>query len=220
MITVHHLENSRSQRILWLLEELGVEYRIKTYRRDPVTMLAPPELKKVHPLGKAPVITDEAHTVAESGAIIEYLVERYHGEALVPQAGTPERLRYTHWLHYAEGSAMPLLVMRLVFSKLGKPPVPAIIRPIGKLLANGVRQKFLDPQLRLHCDYWESELRQYAWFAGDQFTAADIQMSFPLLAAESRADLSDYPHIQKVLQNMRERPAYGRAIEKGGEFQL
>lgn len=220
MITVHHLENSRSQRILWLLEELGVEYRIKTYRRDPVTMLAPPELKKVHPLGKAPVITDEAHTVAESGAIIEYLVDRYHGESLVPQAGTPERLRYTHWLHYAEGSAMPLLVMRLVFSKLGKPPVPAIIRPIGKLLANGVRQKFLDPQLRLHCDYWESELRQHAWFAGDQFTAADIQMSFPLLAAESRTDLSDYPQIQKVMQNMRERPAYQRAIEKGGEFQL
>lgn len=220
MITVHHLENSRSQRILWLLEELGVDYEIRKYRRDPQTMLAPPELKKVHPLGKSPVITDDAHTVAESGAIIEYLVARYGGEALVPAPGTPERLRYTHWLHYAEGSAMPLMVMSLVFSKLGKPPVPAIIRPIGKLLGNGVRQKFLDPQLRLHFDYWESELSQHAWFAGDDFSAADIQMSFPLLAAESRADLSRYPGIRGVLGRMRERQAYQRAIEKGGEFQL
>ncbi|OLO03184.1 MULTISPECIES: glutathione S-transferase [Salinicola] len=220
MITVHHLENSRSQRILWLLEELGAEYRIRTYRRDPGTLLAPPELKKVHPLGKSPVITDDAYTVAESGAIVEYLVARYDGDALVPEAGTPERLRYIHWLHYAEGSAMPLLVMKLVFSKLGKPPVPAIIRPIGKLLAAGVRQKFLDPQLRLHLDYWESELEHYAWFAGNDFSAADIQMSFPLLAAESRTDLSNYPNIKRVLEEMRERPAYQRAIEKGGEFRL
>lgn len=220
MITVHHLENSRSQRILWLLEELGIEYEIQTYRRDPETLLAPDALKKVHPLGKSPVITDDAHTVAESGAIIEYLVARHGGEALVPDAGTPEHLRYIHWLHYAEGSAMPLLVMRLVFSRLGKPPVPAILRPVGKLLANGIRRKLLDPQLRLHLDYWESELRQTAWFAGDDFSAADIQMSFPLLAAESRADLSHYPNIRKVLQNMRDRPAYRRAIEKGGEFRL
>jgi len=220
MITVHHLENSRSQRILWLLEELGVEYEIRTYQRDPKSLLAPPELKKIHPLGKSPVITDDAHTVAESGAIIEYLIARHDGDVLVPEADTLERLRYTHWLHYAEGSAMPLLVMRLVFSKLDKPPVPVIIRPIGKLLANGVRQKFLDPQLRLHLDYWESELRQYAWFAGNHFSAADIQMSFPLQAAESRTDLSNHPNVKKVLQNMRERPAYQRAIAKGGEFRL
>ncbi|MEG3116205.1 glutathione S-transferase [Salinicola sp. 4072] len=220
MITVHHLENSRSQRILWLLEELGIEYEIQTYCRDPETLLAPDALKKVHPLGKSPVITDDAHTVAESGAIIEYLVARYGGEALVPDAGTPEHLRYIHWLHYAEGSAMPLLVMRLVFSRLGRPPVPAILRPVGKLLANGVHRKFLDPQLRQHLDYWESELRQTAWFAGDDFSAADIQMSFPLLAAESRADLLHYPNIRQVLQNMRDRSAYRRAIEKGGEFRL
>lgn len=220
MITVHHLENSRSQRILWLLEELGVEYQVRTYRRDPKTMLAPAELKRIHPLGKSPVITDDAYTVAESGAIIEYLVSRYDGDALVPEAGTPEQLRYTYWLHYAEGSAMPLLVMKLVFSKLGKPPVPAVIRPIGRLLANGVRQKFLDPQLEMHLDYWESELRQHPWFAGDEFSAADIQMSFPLLAAESRSDLSGRPNIKKVLQNMRDRPAYQRAIERGGEFRL
>ncbi|MDH4573421.1 glutathione S-transferase family protein [Salinicola acroporae] len=220
MITVHHLENSRSQRILWLLEELGVEYEVRTYRRDPKTMLAPAELKRIHPLGKSPIITDDAYTVAESGAIIEYLVSRYDGDALVPEADTPERLRYTYWLHYAEGSAMPLLVMKLVFSKLGKPPVPAVIRPIGRLLANGVRQKFLDPQLEMHLDYWESELRQHPWFAGDEFSAADIQMSFPLLAAESRADLSERPNIKKVLKNMRERPAYQRAVERGGEFRL
>ncbi|KAA0017780.1 glutathione S-transferase [Salinicola corii] len=220
MITVHHLENSRSQRILWLLEELGVEYEIRTYRRDPKTMLAPAELKRIHPLGKSPIITDDAHTVAESGAIIEYLVAGYGGDALLPAQDTPERLRYTHWLHYAEGSAMPLMVMSLVFAKLGKPPVPAIIRPIGKLLGNGVREKFLVPQLRLHFDYWESELDQHAWFAGDTFSAADIQMSFPLLAAESRTDLSRYPNIRGVLERMRERPAYQRAVEKGGEFQL
>ncbi|WP_353981940.1 glutathione S-transferase [Salinicola endophyticus] len=220
MIVVHHLENSRSQRILWMLEELELDYEIEIYRRDPKTMLAPAALKRIHPLGKSPVITDDTHMVAESGAIIEYLVTRYGGEALVPETGTPERLRYTYWMHYAEGSAMPLLVMRLVFSKLGKPPVPAVIRPIGKLLANGVRQKFLDPQLEMHLDYWERELSQHAWFAGEAFSAADIQMSFPLLAAESRADLSERPHIRKVLQNMRDRPAYQRAIERGGELRL
>lgn len=220
MITVHHLENSRSQRILWLLEELGVEYEVQTYRRNPKTMLAPPELKKIHPLGKSPIITDDSQTVAESGAIIEYLVARYEGDALVPPPSSPERLRYTHWLHYAEGSAMPLMVMSLVFSRLGQPPVPAIIRPVGKLLGNGVRQKFLNPQLRLHFDYWEGELGKHAWFAGDEFSAADIQMSFPLLAAESRSDISGYPNIKKCLQRMRERPAYQRAIARGGEFQL
>lgn len=220
MIVVHHLENSRSQRVLWLLEELGIDYEVRRYRRHPETMLAPAALKQVHPLGKSPIIVDGSYTMAESGAIIEYLVARYGGEWLVPPAGSSERLRYLHWLHYAEGSAMPLLVMDLVFSRFGRPPVPVFIRPVGKLLAGGFRQKFLDPQLHLHFDYWESELRQRAWFAGDAFTAADIQMSFPLLAAERRGDLSAYPNVRRVLQDMRKRPAYRRAIDKGGEFRL
>ena len=139
MITVHHLENSRSQRILWLLEELGIEYEIRTYRRDPETLLAPAALKEVHPLGKSPVITDDAHTVAESGAIIEYLVARYDGEALVPDAGTPEHLRYIHWLHYAEGSAMPLLVMKLVFGRVATAPMPFFAKPIARKISGRMR---------------------------------------------------------------------------------
>ncbi|MCD6007723.1 MAG: glutathione S-transferase [Pseudomonadota bacterium] len=221
MIGVHHLENSRSQRVLWLLEELELDYEIVGYRRDPQTMLAPDSLKQVHPLGKSPVLVDDQVSVAESGAIIDYLIEAYdHQRRLVPPAGSAEYRHYRYWLHYAEGSAMPLLVMSLVFTRLGKPPVPALMRPFGRALANGVKAKYLEPQMRRHLDFWESQLAASRWFAGEQFTAADIQMSFPLLAREARGGLGERPNLLACLARMRERPAYQRAIEKGGEFSM
>ncbi|MEQ6918100.1 glutathione S-transferase family protein [Halomonas aquatica] len=224
MIKVHHLENSRSQRVLWLLEELGVAYKVVTYRRDPRTKLAPASLRAVHPLGKSPVITDESRggrVVAESGAIIDYLIERFDTqERLVPEAGSEARERYRFWLHHAEGSAMPPLVMRLVFASLGRPPVPALARPIGRLFARGVEQQFLAPQIRLLTDYWEAELEHAPWFTGEAFTAADIQMSFPLLALEAGRGLVGYPMLRGFLEACRLRPAYRRAVEAGGEFSL
>lgn len=224
MIRVHHLENSRSQRVVWLLEELAAEYELVPYTRDPRTLLAPASLREVHPLGKSPVITDTAHdgrVVAESGAILEYLVERFDGQgALVPPAGSEARERYRFWLHHAEGSAMPPLVMRLVFSRLGKPPVPAIARPLGRLFARGLEQQFLAPEIRRLSAYWEAELAHGPWFAGETFSAADIQMSFPLLALEAGGGLADLPRLRAFLAACRERPAYRRTVERVGEFRL
>lgn len=221
MITVHHLNNSRSQRVLWLLEELALEYRVQRYERDPVTMLAPPSLRAIHPLGKSPVITDGDLTIAESGAIIEYLVERYGNGRLVPEAGTPERLRYRYWLHYAEGSAMPPLLLKLIFGRLASPPMPALIRPIAGLIAKGVQNKYIDPQLRLHLGYMENELGKSTWFAGDAFSAADIQMSFPIEGARLRGGLDGrYPNLMKYLEAIHARPAYQRALEQGGPYTL
>jgi len=221
MIIVHHLENSRSQRVLWLLEELGVPYEVKRYARDPKTMLAPPELKAIHPLGKSPVITDDDTVIAESGAIMDYLVERYGKGRLAPAPGTPERLRYTYWMHYAEGSIMPLLVMKLIFSRLSKPPVPALIRPIGGLLAKGVHQSFIGPNLTTHLDFIEAELAKQPWFAGPALTAADIQMSFPLEAASARGGAGNgYPRIAAFLQTIHAMPGYKAALQKGGPYEL
>ena len=220
MITVHHLNNSRSQRVLWLLEELGLEYDIQFYQRDPKTMLAPPALRAIHPLGKSPVLTDGDLTIAESGAIIEYLVERYGEGRLIPPAGSSQRLRYRYWLHYAEGSAMPLLVMKLIFGRLPA-SVPALIRPIARLISGGMQGKFLDPQLQRHLQYLEAELEAYPWFAGDSFTAADIQMSFPVEGARSRAGLDGrYPKLLQFLENIHARPAYQRALGRGGPYDL
>ncbi|TYP65619.1 glutathione S-transferase family protein [Stutzerimonas stutzeri] len=217
MITLHHLEHSRSQRVLWLLEELQLPYEIKRYTRDPQTMLAPPELKQVHPLGKSPVITDGDLTLAESAAILEYLVERYGEGRLAPAAGTPEYLRYRYWMHYAEGSAMPPLLLRLVFDRVANGPMPFFIRPVARAIAKGANQAFIGPQLKLHLDYMENELSKTEWFAGENFSLADIQMSFPLEAAQSRAGLdSSRPNLNAFLQRIRERPAYQRAVEKGG----
>ena len=218
MITLHHLNNSRSQRILWLLEELGCGYRVVKYQRDPRTLLAPPELRRVHPLGKSPVITDGTHTLAESGAIIEYLLDSHGSGRLRPAPGTAERLRYTYWLHYAEGSAMPPLLMKLVFRRLSGPPVPALIRPIVRAVASRTQQRFIDPQLRMHLDYWEGELGKSAWFAGDEFTAADIQMSFPVEAALARAGIPFGERVSAFLERIHARPAYQRALQAGGEF--
>ena len=220
MITVHHLNNSRSQRVLWLLEELGLEYDIKFYQRDPKTMLAPKELMQVHPLGKSPVITDGDLTIAESGAIIEYLVERYGNGQFIPAAGTPDRLRYRYWLHYAEGSAMPLLLLKLIFSRLPK-SVPALIRPVARLICGGVLARMVDPQLKRHLHYLEGELARGGWFAGNSFTAADIQMSFPVEGARSRGGLdAQYPNLLKYLEVIHARPAYQRALQRGGPYEL
>jgi glutathione S-transferase len=220
MVTVHHLNNSRSQRILWLLEELEVPYVVKRYERDAQTMLAPPSLLAVHPLGKSPVITDsDGTTVAESGAIVEYLIERYGQGRLLPPAGTPERLRYTYWLHYAEGSAMPPLLLKLVFTRLEEAPVPFFVRPIVRKIAQTAMTSFIEPQLKKHLDYMEAEVAKTGWFAGSDLTAADIQMSFPLEAAASRAGLDrSRPHLTAFLEKIHARPAYRRALAKGGEY--
>lgn len=221
MITVHHLNNSRSQRVLWLLEELGLDYEIRRYQRDPETMLAPAELRKVHPLGKSPVVTDGPLTVAESGAIVEYLVERHGRGRLVPAAGTPERLRYTYWLHYAEGSAMPPLLLKLVFDRVEAGPMPFFAKPVARAISAKVKAAFIEPQLKTHLDYMESQLARSTWFAGDEFTAADIQMSFPLEAAAVRGGLdASRPRLMAYLERIHARPAYRRALERGGEYAL
>ncbi len=219
MITVHHLNNSRSQRILWLLEELGLEYEIKKYQRDPKTMLAPPELKAVHPLGKSPVITDGDTVVAESGAIVEYLVERYGNGRLAPAAGTPEKLKYTYFLHFAEGSAMSPLLMKLVFDRVENGPMPFFVKPIARAIARKVKDGFINPNIRAQLDYLESELAARPWFAGQEFSAADIQMSFPLEAATARGGLgAQYPNLSGFVQRIHARPAYQRALTRGGKY--
>jgi glutathione S-transferase len=221
MITVHHLNNSRSQRVLWLLEELGLPYEIKHYQRDPKTMLAPPELRAVHPLGKSPVITDGGNTLAESGAILEYLVDRYGQGRLKPAAGSPEQLRYTYWLHFAEGSGMPPLLLKLVFNRIETAPMPFFVKPIARAIAGKAKSGFIDPNIRAQLDYMESELGRSPWFAGADFTAADIQMSFPVEAAAARGGLNNSrPKLMAYLERIHARPAYRRALERGGPYDL
>lgn len=221
MITVHHLNNSRSQRVLWLLEELGVEYEIKRYERDPKTMLAPASLRAVHALGKSPVITENGLTIAESGAIIEYLIERHGGGALAPAAGTPERLRYTYWLHFAEGSAMTPLLLKLLFGRLPRQPMPFFVRPIARGICNKVLETFVEPQLKTQQDFMEAELTKSTWFAGEAFTAADIQMSFVVEASAARGGLDHTrPKLMAWLERIHARPAYQRALKTGGPYAL
>ena len=221
MIVVHHLNNSRSQRVLWLLEELGLDYEVKRYQRNSQTMMAPPELKAVHPLGKSPVITDGGLTVAESGAIIEYIIDRHGQGRLIPAHGSAERLRYSYWLHYAEGSAMPPLLMSLVFNKVRESPAPFLIKPIVRGIADKVLDSFVRPQLKTHLDFMEAELGKSQWFAGNEFSAADIQMSFPVEAAASRGGLdAGRPRLMEFLKRIHARPAYRRALEKGGPYEL
>jgi len=217
MITVHHLNNSRSQRVLWLLEELGVPYEVKRYERDAATMLAPPELRAIHPLGKSPVITDGDKTIAETGAIIDYIIGAYGQGRLIPAAGTPERLRYTYWLHYAEGSAMTPLLLKLVFTALPA-RAPGLLRGLVKAIAAKAQSGFVDPQLKTHIDYWQAELSKDAWFAGRAFTAADIAMSFPLEAAVARAGAGSRPRVKAFLDQIHARPAYRAALERGGPY--
>jgi glutathione S-transferase len=219
VITVHHLNNSRSQRVLWLFEELGLDYEVKRYQRDPATMLAPPELRAVHPLGKSPVVTDGEVTLAESGYILEHYAETVAG--LVPPRGTPHWQRYRYWMHYAEGSAMPPLLMKLVFDRIEKSKAPFFAKPIVRSVAHRAKKGFVQPQLDLHLDYLESELGKSTWFAGEEFSAADIQMSFPIEAAAARGGLdAARPRLMAFLDRIHARPAYQRAIEKGGELKL
>ena len=209
MIVVHHLENSRSQRVLWMLEELGLPYEIKRYERDRRTMLAPPELKRVHPLGKSPVIEDIAdaggrRVVAETGAIVEYLVDKADGRLGAP-APREDALDYRFWLHYAEGSMMPPLLVKLVLAR-----VPLF----GK-----AAMRRIQPMIDVHLDFVEATLAQRTWFAGDALTAADVMMSFPLEAARSRGGLDGArPATIAWLEKVHARPAYERALEKGGAY--
>ncbi len=223
MLIVHHLETSRSQRILWLLEELGVPYEIKVYRRDPVTRLAPAALKAVHPLGKSPVVTDDGEVIAESGAIIEYIVEKYGAgappelQALEPPRGTPEYRQCRYWMHYAEGSLMNWLVMKLVFTTIPKRPMPFFARPIARALCEKVQAQLVDPNLQAALGFIEGHLSRNDWFAGPQLTMADFQMSFAVEALLARAtETTSQPKLHAYRARMRARPAYQRAETKGG----
>ncbi|WP_348755258.1 glutathione S-transferase [uncultured Aquincola sp.] len=222
MITVHHLENSRSQRVLWLLEEMALPYELRRYERDKQTMLAPPELRQVHPLGKSPVITDGEITMAESGAIIEYLTQAYEqGAALVPARGSAEWRRYVYWLHFAEGSLMPPLLLKLIFNKVRNSPMPFFVKPIARGIADKVTASFVDPNLQRLLAFMDNELAGRPWFAGEQFTAADVQMSFPLEAAAARGGLDTrYPNLTTWLARVHARPAYKRALDKGGPYKI
>lgn len=220
MITVHHLDNSRSQRILWLLEELDLPYDIQFYKRDPKTMMAPKSLRAIHPLGKAPIITDTNGnvTLAESGAIIEYIINTYGNGRLAPACDTPEYVRFIYWLHYAEGSAMPPLLLKLIFGMLPK-QAPLPIRPFAFLIAKGAQTQLINPQVKLHMDYWEHSLSENEWFAGNDFTAADIQMSFPLeVAAERARATKNRPQVEAFLHRIHNRPAYQRTLHRGGAY--
>jgi glutathione S-transferase len=219
MIVVHHLNNSRSQRVLWLLEELGVSYEVRRYQRNPDTMLAPPELKAVHPLGKSPVVTEGNRVLAESGAIVEYIADRYGDGRLALPHDSRERFRYIYWLHYAEGSAMPPLLLKLAFDRVAQARMPFFVRPIAKKIRASVMAAFIGPQIKLHLDYLEDELSHSKWFVGEDFTAADVQMSFPLEMATARGVLDESrPHLVAFLRRVHERPAYRRALERGGKY--
>ncbi len=221
MITVHHLENSRSQRILWLLEELDIPYEVKRYARDPETSLAPAELTAIHPLGKSPIITDGDTVVAESGAIIEYLVGKFGNGRLVPADGTPEKLAYTYFMHYAEGTFMPLMILSLIMGRIEAAPVPFFLKPVTRGIANKVREGYLNESIRRNLEFLESTLSGSAWFTGSEMTAADVQMSFAVEAAAVRTDLgSGFPALAGFLDTIRSRPAYQAALEKGGPYTL
>lgn len=218
MITLHHLNNSRSQRILWLLEELGLDYEIRRYERNKKTMLAPPELKQVHPLGKSPVITDGDLVIAESGAIIEYLVNKYGHGKLKPTA-EKDLIKYSYFLHYSEGSLMPFLLLTLIFNKV-ESNAPVLVRPIAKGISGNVKKLFINPNLKTHFDFLEAEIARTGWFAGSDLSAADIQMSFPIEAAESRGVLDNRPNLKAWLMKIHSRSAYKKALEKGGEYSI
>jgi glutathione S-transferase len=218
MITVHHLNDSRSQRVLWMLEELGLPYEVKRYQRDAQTMLAPPELREIHPLGKSPVIEDGGVKVAETGAIVEYLLEAHGGGRLRPMAGTEDGRRFTYWIHYSEGSAMTPLLLKLIFGQIPK-RAPFLVRPVAKGISDTMNKRMIDPSIASHVRFWEAELTKSDWFAGPEFSAADIMMSFPVEAAASRGGLTaGLPRLHAFLTRIHARPAYQRALERGGPY--
>lgn len=213
MLKVHHLENSRSQRVLWLLEELGVPYEIVKYQRYGKAKIAPPELEQVHPLGKSPVITDGDKTIAESGLIIEYLVDKYGNGRFVPAQGSPEYWRCRYFMHYAEGSLMPFLLLRLITTRMRG--APFLVRPIANKIADQLESIFVAPNLKRHVAFVDSELAKSPYFAGPELTIADIQMLSPMQAIEMR--VPDPPaRIRDWLARVRERPAFQRALERAG----
>jgi glutathione S-transferase len=219
VITLHHLNNSRSQRIVWLLEELGVDYEIQHHQRNPATQLAPDSLKAVHPLGKSPVIVDETLTLAESGAIIEYLIATHgsHHWHIKPQE--PAYWHYRFWLHYSEGSVMPPLVMRLVMSRIQSAPMPFFIRPIARKIADRVLTNVVQPNITANLGYIESHLASHTWFCGADISGADIQMSFPLEALVSTGlDAGRYPHITRFVRQCQARQAYQAALVKAPHY--
>ncbi|WP_206485949.1 glutathione S-transferase [Thalassotalea sp. G2M2-11] len=219
MLTVHHLNNSRSQRILWALEELGVNYEVQRYEREPGSNLAPTSLKAIHPLGKSPVITDQDKTIAESGAIIEYLVSQYPAAGLKPELGTEAHQQYLYWLHFAEGSLMPQLLLKLAFEKVSKKPMPFFVRSIAKGLTKKVMDGYVGPNIESNMKFIEEHLKAHEWFAGDQLSGADIQMSFPLEACVAKGlDSTMYPHIYAYVKKIHARSAYKRALEVGGSY--
>ena len=220
MIIVHHLNNSRSQRVLWLLEELELPYEIVKYERDPQTMLAPPALAKIHPLGKSPVITDGGLTVAESGAILEYLVEKYGHGKLAPAPGTQAHLDYRYFLHYAEGSLMPFLLLRLIFTRMKTAKMPFFAKPIARKIADTVAGQFVTPNLTRHLKFLDDHLAAHPWFAGDALSAADVQMSYPMEAVVARVPEHATPRMAEWVAKIRARPAFQRALERGGPYEF
>ncbi|KAI9205715.1 glutathione S-transferase domain-containing protein [Polychytrium aggregatum] len=221
-VILHHLNNSRSQRIIWFLEELGVNYEIKKYMRGP-DKLAPKELREVHPLGKSPVITDGDLTIAESGAIVEYLGEKYGNGKFVPTQGTRQYYDYKYWLHFAEGSMMPPLVMSLVFSEIERRS-PWLVSPITRAISNTIHDSLIIPGITNQLGFIEQHLSKNAWFAGDDISGADIQMSFPVEAVlksdrgNGRLAALVGPNTKAWMEKIHARPAYKRGLEKGGEY--
>ena len=204
MLTVHHLNNSRSQRILWLLEELGLEYQLKTYQRDPVTNLAPPELEQVHPLGKSPVLTDDDNTIIESGAIIDYVLRHYGTGRLQPETGTDGYEQYLQWLHYAEGSAMLPMMLKMYTARLGDAGAPLQAR--------------ISDELQRHLGYIENSLQGVDWLVGNSFSGADIQLSFVVEITPLLYSLDSLPNIAAYRQRLQKRPAYKAALKRGGFY--
>ena len=225
MIKVHHLNNSRSQRILWMMEELNLEYEIVFYERDEKTLLGPESLSKVHPLGKSPVITDdnsgEKILIAESGAIIEYLLMNYgkNSSLITPKTGTQEERDYRYWLHFSEGSLMPPLLLRLIFDRVKIARVPFFVKPITRAVANKVLSEFVNPNVKRLVDFIEISLEGKKWFLGDQLSGADIQMSFPLETSVASGLIEDhYPCIKSYVERIHQLPAYQAALKKGGKY--
>lgn len=218
MLTLHHLNNSRSQRILWLLEELNVDYKLVTYQRDAKTNLAPSELKAIHPLGRAPILTTEQGALAESGAIIEYIIREYAKDGFIPPTDPAMFQQYLFWLHFAEGSLMPPMVAQLVMNKARAKAAPFFIKPIVTKLVDGIMDAYYGPNLQQSLRYVETYLANHSWFAGDHPTAADVQMIFPLESLVATGNADQLPHIKAYVERVHARPAYQNALAKGGTY--
>jgi glutathione S-transferase len=219
VITLHHLETSRSHRVLWMLEELGLPYEIVRYARDPKTLLAPAKLREIHPLGKSPTITDDGRAYAESAAILEYLVDRYGDGRFVPAKGSEDYARHRYFMHYAEGSLMPFLLIELVCARVRSAPLPFFAKPIARRIADGVGQTFTHPNLARHTEFIDAELARAPWFGGVELTCADVQMSYPVAALVERAGKhGPTDRAREYLSRLRARPAFQRALERGGEM--